>query len=459
MLCKSKKISLVIGEEYLFLKNKLIYVIDLFENIYVIKKPIRIIYGSNEKGEINITPGKVGAFFEKKIEIPSYTLQNWNHKKIPFLFIQPSRNEIKLISNEHNHTKINLDILMSSFYILSCWQEFVSDKEDEMGRFPFKESFLKSVEVHQIPVVNYYFDVLASAIKSLDDNNININPIHQKKLKIGITHDIDNCQTGSFQDGYREFLSGNWYNSVKKILGRLVKDDIWYNFEDLLGIEEKYGINTSYFFITENYPKNGYPNADYKFHSKKIQNLLYQIRESGHEIGIHGSIGSGFDKVQLNREITKFPFEIFGGRFHYLMMRLPKSFHELEASNINYDASLGFAESVSFRNGFCFPYKPYNLLEDKPFNFIEFPFQIMDKTLIQDYYMGLTPDNAIQLVKTIIDEIDQFSGYFNIIWHNNTITGYKYKRWKKVLIYILEYGKEKKSEFQPLKTFYKRLVR
>ena len=66
MLCKSKKISLVIGKEYLFLKNKLIYVIDLFENIYVIKKPIRIIYGSNEKGEINITPGKVGAFFEKK---------------------------------------------------------------------------------------------------------------------------------------------------------------------------------------------------------------------------------------------------------------------------------------------------------------------------------------------------------------------------------------------------------
>ena len=108
LLCKSKKISLVIGKEYLFLRNKLIYVIDLFENIYVIKKPIRIIYGSNEKGEINITPGKVGAFFEKKIEIPSYTLQNWNHKKIPFLFFQPSRNEIELISSECDQKSINL---------------------------------------------------------------------------------------------------------------------------------------------------------------------------------------------------------------------------------------------------------------------------------------------------------------------------------------------------------------
>ena len=194
------------------------------------------------------------------------------------------------------------------------------------------------------------------------------------------------------------------------------------------------------------------------FIPKKIQSLLNQIRHNGHEVGIHGSIGSGFDKDQLNREITQFPFEISGGRFHYLMMRLPKSFHEIDESNIRYDSSLGFAESVSFRNGFCFPYQPYNNFEDKPFTFIEFPFQMMDKTLIQDYYMGLTPENAIQLAKNMIDEIAQFSGYFNLIWHNNTITGYKYKKWEKVLIYIIKYAKEKRSEFQPLKTFYDRLA-
>jgi len=458
LLAKSKKISLDIGKEHLYLRNKLIYVIDLFESVYSISKPLRIIYGSHKTGEINITPGNVGTFFEKKNEIPDYTLRNWNNKKIPFLFSPLDCDKRELVSGESDSRNISLDIFMSSFYILSCWQEYVSDKEDEMGRFPFKESFLKSVDVYQIPVVNYYFDILASAIKNLPNNNIDINPIHQKKLKISITHDIDNCQTGSLQDGYREFLSGNWYSSVRKILKRLIKDDIWYNFEDLLKIEKKYGLYTSYFFITENNSKNGYPNADYKFNSKKIQSLLNQIKDDGHEVGIHGSIGSGFDKDQLNKEMIKFPFEIFGGRFHYLMMRLPKSFHELEKSKIRYDSSLGFAESVSFRNGFCFPYQPYNNLEDKPFNFIEFPFQMMDKTLIQDYYMGLTPDNAIQLAKNTIDEITQFSGYFNLIWHNNTITGYKYEKWKKVFIYIIKYGKEKKSDFQSLKTFYDRLT-
>lgn len=458
MLVKSKKISLDISKEYLYLKNKLIYVTELFESVYSISKPLNIVYGSHKKREINIIPGNVGTFFERKLEIPNYIFQEWNKKQIPFLFPPLDYDEIELISGESDSKNINLDIFMSSFYILSCWQEYVSDKEDEMGRFPFKESFLKSVDAYQFPVVNYYFDILASAIKDLPNNNIDINPIHQKKLKVGITHDIDNCQTGSFQDGYREFLSGNWYSSVKKILQRLIKEDIWYNFEDLLKIEKKYELNTSYYFITENKPKNGYPNADYKFHSKKIQSLLNQIRHNGHEVGIHGSIGSGFDKDQLNREITQFPFEISGGRFHYLMMRLPKSFHEIDESNIRYDSSLGFAESVSFRNGFCFPYQPYNNFEDKPFTFIEFPFQMMDKTLIQDYYMGLTPENAIQLAKNMIDEIAQFSGYFNLIWHNNTITGYKYKKWEKVLIYIIKYAKEKRSEFQPLKTFYDRLA-
>ncbi len=458
MLVKSKKISLDISKDHLYLKNKLIYVIDLFESVYSIRKPLKIAYGSHNKREINIIPGNIGTFFERKLEIPNYIFQVWNNKKIPFLFTPLGCDEIELISREDDSKNINLDIFMSSFYILSCWQEYVSDKKDEMGRFPFKASFLKSVDAYQIPLVNYYFDILASSIRDLPDNNIDINPIHQKKLKIGITHDIDNCQTGSLQDGYREFLSGNWYSSIRKILQRLIKDDIWYNFEDLLKIEKKYGIGTSYFFITENNSKNGYPNADYKFHSKKIQSLLYQIQDDGHEVGIHGSIGSGFDKDQLNREIIKFPFEIFGGRFHYLMMRLPKTFHELEESNIRYDASLGFAESVSFRNGFCFPYQPYNNVEDKPFTFIEFPFQMMDKTLIQDYYMGLTPENAIQLAKNMIDEIAKFSGYFNLIWHNNTITGYKYEKWKKVLIYIIKYGKEKKSEFQSLKTFYDRVA-
>ena len=458
LLAKSKKISLDISEEHLYLKNKLIYIVDLFESVYSIREPLKIVYGSHKKREINIIPGDVGVFFEKKMEIPHYIFRNWGNKNIPFLFPPIDSDKIELISYQSDFKNINFDIFMSSFYFLSCWQEYVSDKKDEMGRFPFNESFLKSLDIHQIPVVNYYFDILASAIRDLPNNNIDINPIHQKKLKIGITHDIDNCETGSLQDGYREFLSGRWLSSVKKITQRLIKEDIWYNFEDLLKIEKKYGIKTSYFFITENMPKNGYPNADYKFHSKKIQTLLNQIREDGHEIGIHGSIGSGFDKVQLNKEIEKFPFEIFGGRFHYLMMRLPESFHELDESNIRYDSSLGFAESVSFRNGFCFPYQPYNNLEDKPFSFIEFPFQMMDKTLIQDYYMGLAPENAIQLAKNMIDEIDQFSGYFNVIWHNNTITGFKYEKWKKVLIDIIKYSKEKDSEFQSLKTFYDRLV-
>jgi len=50
----------------------------------------------------------------------------------------------------------------------------------------------------KIPIVNYYFDILINAIENCNsNNNISMKKKHGYGLKIGITHDIDNCQTGS----------------------------------------------------------------------------------------------------------------------------------------------------------------------------------------------------------------------------------------------------------------------
>ena len=56
-----------------------------------------------------------------------------------------------------------------------------------------------------------------------------------------------------------------------------------------------------------------------------------------------------------------------------------------------------------------------------------------------------------------MNEINKFSGYFIFIWHNNTITGFKYSKWKSVFTDIIEYGKELNAEFLPLALFNSRL--
>ena len=439
--------------------KKLEYVLFTFENIYCIENPITISYGDKASRDINIKPGNAVQFFSKNMEKPKYSIINWNHKLIPILFTTKIENKNLFFENKRKGISVEGDILMSAFYFLSSWQEYISNKKDKLGRFPFNNSFLSDLGLVDVPLVNYYFDILASAIMRHSGSKLVIHERHGNGLKIGITHDIDHCHTGSLQDSYRQFLAGERLAAIKKGINRITQKDIWYNFDQLLDIEKKYGVTSSYYFISENKPRDGLANADYNLQSKDFQSLMKKIGSNGHEIGIHGSIGTGFNQKQLDDEISKFQNPIIGGRFHYLLMRVNESFSIIDKSKINYDSSLGFAEHIGFRNGFCFPYRPYNFKKDRPYSFYEFPFQMMDRTFIQSNYMGLNPHDAKEAINRIMNEILKFNGYFIFIWHNNTITGFKYKEWESVLINTIEYGMELGSDFQPLSSFYKNIIK
>ncbi len=447
-----KGISLTVDNQHSELKPKLDYVVNTFNDLYSLNDQILLNYGVEGESAINIIHGEIGSFFSRKQEIPDYSFCKWEGHKIPILFEKTDIHPI-ISRSQKDKIVINGDILISAFYFLSCWQEYISDECDTMGRFPIKESLLFKLGLIQIPVVNYYFDILVKAIESIPGMDVSVNPKHSDGLKVGITHDIDHCQTGSWQDGYRQIRAGEWWNGIKKWSKRIYGKDLWFNFDQLLNIEKELDVTSSYYFITEKKRKNGYPNADYDFTSPKMQHIVEKINDAGHEVGIHGSIGTGSDEVKLAHEINQFPQSVAGGRFHYLMMSIPEFFTVIEKSALRYDTSLGFAEHIGFRNGFCFPYHPYDFKNEKPFTFLEFPFQMMDKTLIQHYYMGLKPEEAIQVVKSLIDEINKFSGYFIFIWHNNTITGFKYSEWENVLLGIIEYCQKINSKIKPIHKF------
>ena len=453
-----KLITLQVGKKYEYLLPKINYVIDTFESIYYLNDPILISYGMVANEGVQIQPGNVENYFLSQNEEPDYSMIKWNKTKIPILFTSINMEEGSFIKYKENCTLINCDLLMSTFYFLSSWQEYMSTKKDDFGRFPFKDSFIKELNIVKIPIVNYYFDILINAIENCNsNNNISMKKKHGYGLKIGITHDIDNCQTGSYQDSYRQFISGDWLSAIKKGVNRIYNEDIWFNFHQLLKIENDLDVLSSYYFNPNNNTINGHTNADYNFQSKKIQSVIHEIETHKHEIGLHGSIGTGFNQVQFQDEIRKFSTHVFGNRFHNLLFRVKESFPILEKTGIDYDSSLGFAENIGFRNGFCFPYKPYNFEKDMAYSFYEFPFQVMDRTLIDKNYMGLPPEQAIKAITRIMNEINKFSGYFIFIWHNNTITGFKYSKWKSVFTDIIEYGKELNAEFLPLALFNSRL--
>jgi len=55
-----KNISLRVNEKYEYLSPKLNFVLDTFESIYHLKKPILISYSMNTNEGVHVMPGSVG---------------------------------------------------------------------------------------------------------------------------------------------------------------------------------------------------------------------------------------------------------------------------------------------------------------------------------------------------------------------------------------------------------------
>lgn len=436
------------------LEPKLRYVVDIFNSIYVLEQEIEIVYGKEKNNSIHVLESGSMEFFQSNLEKPEIIdYINWIDRKIPILFSTCNSDDV-IVSNESTQSiTIQADVLSSSFYFLSCWQEFRSSVSDEMGRFPAKASLLFDLDVLQIPIVNYYFDIIATAVGSLRGEKPSIRNFDHDSFHVCISHDIDRCYTGWKEDSLRQFVGGDYWPALQKVFQRIWKPDVWFNFDQMLRMEEELNIKASYFFLAQKKRVGKYKNADYNLSSTHMQSILKSLVLADHEVGIHGSIGSAFDSSLLRKEIQHFSGDISGIRFHNLMFRIPESFNIIEETGLAYDSSLGFAEKIGFRNGFCFPYQPYNFLEERTHNFIEFPLMLMDVTLIQSNYMSLSPSESLELATELISEIKKFHGFFVLLWHNNTLTGFKYGEWEGVFRRIVQTCLEQKATIKPFKSY------
>ena len=445
-------IKLKIQKDYNGLKNKIDYVFDNFNQIYNVKNDISIFYGDSEdESNIQIIPGEnVFEFFQNEIPIPeNHIVKEWNNKSIPFMFSKDSDTSINIIDYSTNKIKINFDIILSGFYFLSSWQEWYSDDVDKYGRFPAQNHLLYKLDILQIPVVNYYFDILFEAIKTLDNASIEL---RNEKMKTIISHDIDECKTGWIFNSYWYLKDGKPFNSLKIILNKIFKKDVWFNFDKIMEVEKELNVNASFFFITRKEEYKNIKNADYEFNSVEIKDVIEKLETNGHEVGLHGSFGTGLDYKMLQDDIERFNAKVIGGRFHYLAIEIPKTYDILEQAKLSYDSSLGFADSIGFRSGFCFPYYPYNIKKDCSYSFLEFPLSVMDITLENKQYMNCSVENAVETLKPIINEINKFKGVLVLLWHNKFFTGYK-SIWRNVFEEILTYCKTQNTEFKIFKNF------
>ncbi|MDB5283561.1 MAG: hypothetical protein JWO06_2636 [Bacteroidota bacterium] len=317
------------------------------------------------------------------------------------------------------------DFITTIFYYINSLQEYNSRDLDDYGRFKFANSLQCKLN---------FID--KNFVQQLIENFIG----HQPKLsslawtkrrsKFFLTHDIDSVYGATKEDGNYAVRHMKFGQVFRLMFNAAFSRPDWLNMDEIMKLESEYDFKSTFYWLLI----KDRLNSDYKFSSSKIQRQFKGVADKGWENGLHKSMGGyGF-----RDEMRMFGSKPAGNRFHYLRFALPEGYDTIEATGIPLDTSLGFSEAMGFRNSYGLPFMPYSLRGKRPYNFVEVPQLIMDRTFFKDR------KSVSEIKKTLIDffEANKYNCVFTINWHNNFFTELKYKGYADIYRALLEYFKD-----------------
>ncbi|MEM9549405.1 MAG: hypothetical protein AAGA77_25775 [Bacteroidota bacterium] len=339
-------------------------------------------------------------------------------------------NDSPLILVDGARGKAIPDYISSIFYLVNGFQEYQLSKThmDNYGRLDFKHSLQSRFDVLRKDLVKEYVQMLL----------FNIDPsltIPAQKSRIFVSHDIDSVYGSLKYDGLWALKKGNLSEMMKVIIQTVLQNPPWFNIDAIAKLEDELDIKACYYWIVQNgRSKEGIKNGDYRFAQEKIQKQYHTAFQLGNEMGIH--------KSTLNSTVQEELSEIKNAtscRYHFLKIKNPSSFMEMEESGIQSDSSIGFPYVMGFKNSFGMPYYPYGLEKKDSINVLEIPLHIMDGMFgIQD---KKSCENAFLEITQFI-EANSTNAIISILWHNSEMTNFAYqwsfKCYKKLLHYFVD---------------------
>lgn len=262
-----------------------------------------------------------------------------------------------------------------------------------------------------------------------------------KKFAVVLSHDIDLLYWNRKKKQVIKNIAKSLYSNDKNLMinscKSIFKDTIYpeYQIENIIEIEEKYKAKSTFFFLAVD--KN---NSAYNYDISKQKRVLQLVKETGNELGLHGSYVAYNNFEQLFDEKKRLEdacgYEIKGYRNHNLNFDIKTTWSILEKAGFEYDATFGLADRVGFRNGMCHPFRPYDLTNNKFYNLIEFPLHVMDVSMFQ--YMKLSYNQSFEVFKKIVEKVEKNRGVLSFLWHNTNMSGEMLEFYRQCLEYLLK---------------------
>ena len=213
-------------------------------------------------------------------------------------------------------------------------------------------------------------------------------------------------------------------------------DPNW-RFQQIVAEERRRGASGSTFFVLAGHhdPHDGAAPDSY---DELRPRLVATIRDTGAEIGLHGSYTAADEPARLAEEKAKLealagPVE--GHRYHYLRGDPHRNITNLP---FRYDTTLGFPDAVGFRAGIARPFRPWDLERDAPADILEIPLAAMDATLAEERYLGLSAKRAEPRLTALLDWAAANGGTFAILWHPDRFDQLTSGGWDRLYSRVLE---------------------
>lgn len=372
-------------------------------------------------------------YFENLTELtPSFF--NWKSWEFP-IFIDHD------ITEYRQDGKLNFDIFLNIFLLLSGWQEWQEVRTDEHERFPYIESLQSRFNFVTTPVVSIYFELLYEMCK---EHNLSISRI-QFDSPLIFTHDIDQLRSGWFEDIKYElsnFKPLSLFSISKSLFIKLFggKDSYYRSFETMMNIEQKNEISSLSFVL----PKKSHSDADYNLEIEKFKKLITSFSAQG-EIGLHPGYTTFNNTQEFESQKSKLEKitgkKIDKSRQHFLKFDVKQTPRILETLEITEDHSLGFVENYGFRNSVATPFFLYDFSSNQRFNTKEIPLVFMDSTLI-DYLGDVSSEQKLRLTN-LIDRVSRdFNCNLSILFHNTAFSEKRYTGFTDLYLRLIEISKK-----------------
>lgn len=335
------------------------------------------------------------------------------------------------------------DPFACTFYLLTRYEEYLSESTDEHERYTDSENILVRLNLHQKPIVDQMAYWIADKLKSEYPEL----KIRTRTFQFVTTIDIDNAwafKNKSLPVSAGAILKAIIHGNGRELKQRLIvflglQKDPYDTYKYILDTYKGLLSHLKFFFLMGD--RSQYDKS-ISFRNKSFMQLIVNL-STVCEIGIHPSYASNlkpwlFEKEKkrlediLQKPVTK-------SRQHYLKLKFPKTYHNLLNLNIEEDYTMGFASQVGFRAGTCTAFPFFDLTKNQCTDLIIYPFQIMDVTLKN--YLRLNPDEAWELIEKIMLEVRKVNGTFISLWHNESLKDSgQWQGWRQVFEQILKTG-------------------